>query len=474
MRRVNRLWAVGLLLMTVCVAKGHAETLAVDDVLSTSAAHSPRILQTLAERDAALGKTLSAQGAFDTQISSRGFGRYSGFWDGQVLDTTVSQDLRQFGITLFGGYRISDNRFPIYEDQYFTNSGGEFKAGFVLSLLRDRAFDAERAGLVEAAQVLDAAELEMLLARIDVQRRATVAYHRWVAAGLQLDVYEDLLSIAQDRDRALERRVREGRVARVLVTDNFQNVLRRRALVVEARRQLAVEAQALSLYYRDDTGLPMVPEAPQLPRTFPPVGDLPPLAPQETLTRAQSLRPELALIETNLALAENRMRLARNDLKPQLDLEYYVARDFGAVAEGGPSREGTDNVVAVVFKVPLQQRDARGRIAAEKATMRALDHQRQYREEQIAVEVRTLHLDLAATREMVALALDEQQQAEIMQDLERRRFEGGVSDFFLLNEREERAANAKIRRVAAQLRYFVTRADFNAAVVNLSALGLDD
>ncbi len=465
-------WAAGLLLP---LGAARAESLGLDQVLQSSADHSPRILEILSRREAAEGGVLTARGAFDTRIESEGRGRFSGFWDGRYLDTTVTQDVRQYGLTLFGGYRISDKRFPIYEDQYFTNTGGEIKAGFVLSLLRDRAFDRQRAGVIDAARELDAARTEVLLRQISVQHKAIAAYYRWLAAGLQLDIYENLLLLAEERERALQRQVRAGRGAEVLIVENRENVLRRQALVVEARRQLAAMGQGLSLYYRDEAGNPRVPDPEHLPEEFPPVpADLVVDAQRmaEAMDRAYAVRPELALVDANLALAENRFRLARNDLKPQLDFRYEIARDFGAIAEGGPSREETDNILGVVFKIPLQRRDARGRMATAQAEMKALEYERQDLEEQIAVEIRTLRLDLNATRDLVDLAFQEQEQAERMRRLEQTRFENGISDFFLVNTREERAANAQIRRIGAKLRFFISRADYDAAIVNLKALGL--
>ncbi len=56
---------------------------------------------------------------------------------------------------------------------------------------------------------------------------------------------------------------------------------------------------------------------------------------------------------------------------------------------------------------------------------------------------------------------------------ERRRFEAGASDFFVVNLREEQAADAQVRRLDAAFRQIVANADLAAATVDLKALGLD-
>ncbi len=443
-----------------------------EDVLATSAKYAPMILESLARQRVAEGQALSAEGSFDTIAKSDSFGRFSGFWDGRILQTEVEQRLRNVGATVFGGYKLSDGSFPIYEDINFTNTGGEIKGGFILSLLRDRAFDQQRAGLADASIGLSDADINLMVARIGVQHRALTTYYTWLASGTQLAIYRNLLNIALEREKGLERRVEEGDVAEILIVENRQNILRRQTLVVESQRQLKASALALSMFYRDTVGLPIEPQETQLPEGFPELDDRVPATDDEMIAATQAVRPELALLDNNLAKAQIDLRLAENEMKPRLDFRYEVSRDFGAVAEGGISRDSTDNILAVVFRLPIQRRFAKGRMQSARAEMQALEFRRQQLEETIAIEIRTLRNDFEAARAMVGLAVEEQKQAETMQRVERTRFENGISDFFLLNMREERAADAQVRRVVAQLRYFIAQANYFAAIVDLPSLGL--
>lgn len=59
-----------------------------------------------------------------------------------------------------------------------------------------------------------------------------------------------------------------------------------------------------------------------------------------------------------------------------------------------------------------------------------------------------------------------------MRDSEVRRFESGASDFFLVNVREETAANARIRLLEAELTTRIARANYDAAVVDVERLGI--
>ena len=50
------------------------------------------------------------------------------------------------------------------------------------------------------------------------------------------------------------------------------------------------------------------------------------------------------------------------------------------------------------------------------------------------------------------------------------RFDEGASDFFVVNVREERTADAQVRAVVARQAYFKAVADYYAATVDLEAL----
>ncbi|WP_245829411.1 TolC family protein [Novosphingobium mathurense] len=63
--------------------------------------------------------------------------------------------------------------------------------------------------------------------------------------------------------------------------------------------------------------------------------------------------------------------------------------------------------------------------------------------------------------------------AEQLASAERRRFDLGSSDFFLVNQREESATNAEIKLIEARARIAADRAELAAATADASALRLD-
>jgi len=444
----------------------------VDDVLASSNEHMPRILEALALARAAEGDIVSAMGAFDLVVRSEGFARVSGFWDGRIVDNRVEQAFGPFGAKAYAGYRISGGRFPIYEDINFTNDLGEAKVGVVLSLLRDRDIDARRGAIRQGRLGVEVARTEALLARIGVQHQALLAYFDWVAAGMARDVYTDLLQLAEDRQAALSRRVAQGDAAEILLTENAQNLARRQTLLVDAERNLANAAITLSQYYRTDGGGPREPAPARLPGVFPAYDPAAIDDPAADIERARSIHPDLQIVDARLQKARLDRALGENELQPDLTVGTELSHDFGDVAAGGISRDSTDTVLSFKFSMPLQRRFAEGRIDRATAEMRALRFRRQFLEERIGMEIRRLVIDIRTAAQTVRLAEQEVRQAIAMQAAERRRFSEGGSDFFVVNRREEAAADARIRLVAAERRLHRALADYRAATVDLDALGI--
>jgi outer membrane protein TolC len=479
MRQRRRIGGVlALLAAVVLPASGLAQAprvLSAEDVLASSAVHFPTILEALAERRGADAALLEAEGAFDLVFGVDGSSRTAGFYDGSVIDSGVRQNFGPLGSSAYAGYRLSDGTFPIYEDANYTNDRGELKVGVLFSLLRDRDIDDRRFRRTDARLAIREASLDLLLTRVGVQQRALAAYWRWVTAGRQLEVYDTLLAIALERESGLEEQVRSGALAEIFLVENGQNITRRQRLAASARRDFQSAGLALSFYYRDANGEPQLPVADQLPPAAP-IGELESLAVGAGPGMITSImqRPELAILRTAIERAQNRIALAENSLKPRVDLNFELSHGLGSIAEGGLSRDSTDAAMRLSFSVPLQRRAARGRIARERAEVEVLEQRERLQLDRLEVEVQDIVLSLDVAEDLLRLAEQEVDQAETMRDAEQQRFESGASDFFLVNIREERAADARIQYLAADLERRIARINFDATTMDLERLGVDE
>ena len=323
--------------------------------------------------------------------------------------------------------------------------------------------------LVTSEIEVNSADLGVTLTRFDVQRQATRAYKRWLAAGFRLGVYRDLLAIAQQRDVAIKQRISHGDAAPILLVENQRNLIRRLELVNQAEQLLAEAAQAMSLYWRSASGDPLIAGTDQLPPewTVPSpvnVNDL-----EAVIGAAIALRPDLLSIDNEISIQQQQLALERNRLAPKLDVGVEVSNEFG---DGSPTREGTDTILSLNFELPLGLRRQKASVRAAEARLSELQQQRRLAADEIRVAVLQLLTQLNNYHQAIDLAIQAQEQNRLLEEAERKLFEQGASDFFLLNLREENTAEAQIRRINAKELFFLARTDYYAATAQAAPLGL--
>jgi outer membrane protein TolC len=445
-----------------------------EEVLRSSALTFPSILEAFEREAAARADQLSADGAFDLMLKGEYYDRLTGFYSGGFAKAEARQPLRPYGAEVFGSYRVSDGTFPTYENYNYTNALGEVKVGALFSLLRNRDIDSRRFAIEDTRLAASQARLDVMLVQLNVQHEALRAYWRWVAAGEEIRVFEELLEIAEARQIGLAREVGEGARARIALTENEQNLLRRRTLLEQARRDFQTASNSLGYYLRGSDGQMVVPTREMLPD----LARMKAVASPEVLATTPVAevirnRPELQTFQLALERANNKVALRQNDLQPSLNASVELSRDFGQIGPGGPGFDSTDTVVGVTFSVPLQRRTARGAVQRAEAELRETELRQRRIADQITTDVSNILANLGAAIKLADLADAEVKQANQMVQAERTRFRLGAGEFFLVNAREETAANARISAIRAQLAGRLAEASYNAATMNLRALGLE-
>ncbi|MEO0754122.1 MAG: TolC family protein, partial [Pseudomonadota bacterium] len=241
-----------------------------DALLASARARYPEILARLADQAAAAGRADAAQGAFDLFLESEAEGWLTGFYQGtSVANVGVKRRFRDRGGSIYGGYRLAEGLFPVYDDVNFTNNLGELKVGAVFALMRDRAIDSDRFAVSDLALAEKQAAIEILLTEVGIQRAALVGYWNWIASGEVVDVFRSLLKRAEDRQDALTRQFEQGAVAEIMLLENQRVVTNRQAQLARARQDFAIASNDLSLFWRDAAGGTLVPKPSQRPVSQP-------------------------------------------------------------------------------------------------------------------------------------------------------------------------------------------------------------
>lgn len=444
---------------------GGDEPLALGQVLASVERHHPTLESARQRVRAAEGEQLAAEGGFDLGLEARGWASPEGYYDWGRADVSLEQATPLWGTSVYAGWRVGrGGDIPDYYGRYRTLDLGELRAGVRVPLWRDGPIDSRRARIWGAAHATDAEEASLEARRLTMRLDATRAYWTWVAAGLRYEVLAELLALAERRDGQIAARVSAGAIPPIESLENRRVIVSRRTSLVSARRALEQAAIALSLHVRRDDGRPHVVDAGRVPTELTRLETLTVSLRQE-VEAAWGRRPELeryrALVERQRVAVD----LAENQFSPRIDLSVGASIDIGSGSTTERQRLGPavlEGSVRVSF--PLQFREARGGIARTRAELGALRADAQLARERIATQVQDAFSAVRAAEERLELARQSAEIAWAVADAERRRFELGATQLFIVNLREQAAGEARAVLVDAEALLHMAHAQWHAAI----------
>jgi outer membrane protein TolC len=442
-------------------ASASASPLLLPDVLSSVQKLYPPYLAALLEQDLASARAQQALGAFDLQLGATSASNPIGYYNGRTSTATLDQPLPFWGGSVYGGYRLSNRDLPEYNKER-TGADGSGLVGLKIPLLRDGTIDRRRASLWQARIDQELADPIILRQYLDFIRAATIAYYNWVAAGQRLALAEELLRLAKDRDSAIQEQVRTGASAPIVQIDNLRLVVSREIGVVQATRRFQAAAIELSLFHRKNVDAePILAPREQLPTTFPPRP-----RPSETridtdLPKALAARPEMRRISLTMEKLRIDQRLAKNNLLPNLDIGLEAAQVTGG--KPAAKTDKTELSAKVELKVPLQRREAKGRLETFNVQISRLEQEQTFARDRITADVRDSLSALFAAYYALAQSHRNVDLAQKLQDAESEKLKQGASDLLALQIREQATFDAKVLEVEALADYFRAEANYRAA-----------
>ena len=439
------------------------------EVLQSVMLHYPLLQAVERERGIAAGKLTSAMGAFDTNVTGAGNALAPGTYENYRSDFGVQQMLPYGGVNLFGGYRTGFGDFTTYNLQRLTADAGEFRGGIAMPLAKNRDIDRARATRAQAALDVSLAEPAILRSRLDYMRAAARSYWNWSGTGERRLAADYLVDLAAERDVEIAMRVQAGATANIERLDNQQNIALRQAVVVQTDRAVQQATIELSMYYRDPAGKPLLAGRKRMQPLPEPIEPTPLLF-EQSLVRALAARPEfqrLALQREKLLVER---RLAEHQTLPGLDAQLAGNQDagFGKSSLSGPF--GLDRQVleaSLVFQMPAQRRDARGKVAATQSQLMQIQRQLQFAEDQIRAEVQDTYSALERAYEFQKQASQRLDLAQIVARAEREQLRLGRSDVLRVTLREQAKFEAEIYEISSRQDFWRAESDLRAADASL-------
>jgi outer membrane protein TolC len=259
--------------------------------------------------------------------------------------------------------------------------------------------------------------------------------------------------------------VNAGAVANIERVDNQQNIAARNGLIVQADRAVQQSSIELSLYHRDPSGRPLLARRSRMRPVPQPVRPTVAIY-EQSLARALGARPEFQ----RLALQKERLiierRLAANQILPGIDGQLVGNQDGGYGKSPLSGNDGLDRQVlqaSLVFQMPAQRRDARGRLQTLDSQLMQLDRQLSYAEDQVRAEVQDAYSMLERAYEFHKQAAKRLELAKLVADAEREQLRLGRSDVLRVTIREQAKFDADVLEITARQEFWRAESDLRAA-----------
>ncbi|MFT2089921.1 TolC family protein [Paraglaciecola sp. 2405UD69-4] len=389
-----------------------------------------------------------ANSAFDPYLEHDSFSRVTGYYDGTSLQQRIVKPLEDYNASVFTEYRVTDGNFPVYEQQYETQSAGEASVGIAFSLLKGREINKQRLGVTNARLDLMLWEVQANTMLNDFIYKGLVNYLTWYESSLQVEAVESLLATTSLREEAIATRVERGDLAQISLTEFRANLLEQRLLVEKLKQTRDGYAHALSYYLRDSDGHVInMPPATKVPEdiAWPLwVGDT-----QLSALRKQiAEHPALKSMRVAQEQTQNKVKLANNALLPKLDLKASIAKDIGS---GSQTLDQVESKIGLSFSYPLGNRKAKAEVAKAKSKDRELSLKISAMEESLVQSFEQAYTYWVQAKNVTKLQQENAELAKTLSGMERQRFSAGDSNMFLLNARTSTEIKAEMKHIEAKV-----------------------
>jgi outer membrane protein TolC len=470
-------------------APGTVPSLSLQDAIRTSLENNLQVEIAKEAKAASKASVNISEGAFDwtltgnVQSSRQEFADSSSSTGNKVEGTLWGRSLTLGAQKPFGwGGNLQLSYAPTYSYQATKNppantllpygsgssKGSGLSATYTQSLLRGFGRDATEVNVIVARKGSEAAEYQYRKAIIALVASTESLYWDVVYAQRNLDNKKQALELAQKQLKENQIRVQVGTMAPIEVTSAEAAVAQQDQAIIAADAQLrnAKDALIRALYPSQQKPENVVPtDEPNLKHIVvdEPAGE------QMALDRRVELKAAKLDQESKGAL----LKAAENHLKPQLDAyvgytgDSYQYTSLGSVNDDLAGFKYPGYVVGLNLSIPLENRTAKGNLAAARANARSSELSLRDQELGIRLEVRQAFRNIEAAEKGVDAAKKTLVYRQKDLEAEQKKFDNGMSTNFLVLSKQNDLDTAKAAELQAEITYAKAVTALEAAVGNL-------
>jgi outer membrane protein TolC len=425
-----------------------------EDLLGFVRAYHPVVVQTKLRLENAEWTITQQRGALDPKLYSDfnnkefdGKNYYNKWKSGLKIPTWFGADFKVGYEQNSGEFLNPENNIPI---------DGQFEVGVSVPILQNLVYNDRRVAIQQAQLIQQGTEAEQRAIVNNLIYEVSSVYWFWVESYAVLQIYKESVATAQQRFEAVKRNYINGYKPAIDTLESLIQLQNRMISTQEAEVAFANASLMLSnyLWYEDQTPLELQPGMrPPLPQSA-----TMPVVSNDSLTRfktnATGYHPEVAQINVALSSMEIQRKMYANNMLPELLVDYSLLSGNASSWENATDGMAWNNYkLGVSFVMPLFLRKERSylnsvRIKTDETTLK-LD----LKQREIANKVDASYNKFTNLSSQIVLYKQTVSNYEQLYQAETRRFGMGESTLFLVNSRELKTLEAKLKLVQMLSKY---------------------
>jgi len=409
--------------------------LTFDDYIEIVKKHHPVAYQASLLKGRADGVQRIAKGGFDPKLE--------GSWDQKAYDDKNYYQLANgalkiptwYGMDIKAGYEDSDGVFLNNSD--FVPDAGLWNLSISAPLGRGLILDERRAELERAAIYRNVTEQEQILIVNDLLYDAAIVYIEWQNARAALSIAQQGVDIAEERLENVKRSFFNGDKPAIDTLESSIALLSRQQDLLKVQMRTDNARINLNNYLWIEGRVPLEIEDATIP-------ELESLWQRDDVSVVDSIHllqdnyiathPELLLYDYKLDDLDVERRLYREDLKPDIRINY------SPLMEGGSALFNELNIgdykLGVSFSYTLNMRKTRGKLDINNIKTQEANFDQALKRQQLINKMDAYVNNIRQIRDQYELLTIATERYEALLRAERRKLNIGESSIFLINSRE--------------------------------------
>lgn len=409
-------------------------------------------------------KLMKARGAFDPKLEVD--------YDGKKFKNTEYYDKLNasfkiptwYGIELKGNFEENDGFYLNPESNL--PEDGLYSVGVSVSLARGFLANERMAMLKQAKMFIKQTQADRQLQVNNILYKATVTYFNWLKTYNEKRVYEDFLENAQMRFTGIKKSFEEGEMP-AIDTIEARIALNNRKLNLEKTRIKFIKSSLeLSNFLWLSNNIPVEIKDNLVP-------DINTIATVDTILNTSEIvienldlsqHPKLQSLDYKLQSLNIERRLKLNNLLPKIDLQYNFLSETPEISRSF-STSAYKSGLNVSF--PLFLRKERADLKLAKLKMQDTQFEIQTTQVSLKNKINAISQELESyitQNEFNRVIVDDY---GTMLQAEERKFFLGDSSLFLVNSRESKLIDAKLKAIELENNFFNTKASlFNVLAIS--------